>query len=466
MTDDTPQATLDMPPAEFRRHGKELIDWIATYIEDPRQYPVLANWKPGDLQRRLPGAAPIEGEPMEKILQDFTQAVLPGITHWNHPRFFAYFSISSSAPAILGELLSAALNVNAMLWKSCPAATELERITVRWVLDWLGLPPSWFGMIVDSASSGALQAIVAARQRAEPESREAGPSGRLVAYVSEHTHSSVEKAAITAGVGRANVRHIATDARFSMRSDALAEAVRSDLARGLTPFFAAATVGTTSSTAIDPVAGIAAICRTHGIWLHVDGAYGAALGVLPECRHFLDGVEQADSFVVNPPKLMTVPIECGLFYTRDPETVRAAFALDAEYLKTDVQGAVDYSDYGLALGRRFRALKLWFVMRYFGRDGLAAVLRRGLEMAAWLGGRISESERFELVAPVNMGLVCFRVRQGDEATRELMRRINETGAFFVSHTVLGGRFTIRVAVGNIRTEWRDIEALWTAISVA
>jgi aromatic-L-amino-acid decarboxylase len=471
MIENAPESTAmadshspDMPAAEFRRYGKTLIDWVADFLENPRQYPVLASGQPGDLHRRLPANAPIEGEPMEKILQDFNRDVLPMVTHWNHPRFFAYFSISSSAPGILAELLTAALDVNAMLWKSCPAATELEQSTAAWMLDWLGLPSAWFGMIVDSASSAALQAVVAARQRAEPESRSVGQSGRLVAYVSEHTHSSVEKAAITAGIGRSNVRHIAVDAEFGMSAAALAEAIRLDLSGNLKPFFMAATVGTTSSTAIDPVPAIAAICRQHGLWLHVDGAYGGALGVLPECRHFLDGVDLADSFVVNPPKLMTVPLDCCLFYTRSPEAVRAAFALEAEYLKTDVRGAVDYTDYGLALGRRFRALKLWFVMCYFGREGLAAILRRSLKMAAWLGEQISGSSQFELAAPVNMGLVCFRSRQGDDATRELMNRINNAGMFFVSHTALNGRFTIRVAIGNIRTRWQDVEELWAAIS--
>ncbi|HYL77206.1 MAG TPA: pyridoxal-dependent decarboxylase [Bryobacteraceae bacterium] len=457
-------ATRDMPVDEFRRYGKTLVDWIADYLDDPRKYPVLAAGQPGDLRQRLPAAPPIEGEPMEKILRDFEQVILPGVTHWNHPRFFAYFSVTSSAPGILGELLTAALNVNAMLWKSCPAATELEQTTTQWVLEWLGLPASWFGMIVDSASNAVLQAIVAARQRAEPQSRAVGPSGRLVAYVSEQTHSSVEKAAIAAGIGQSNIRHIAVDAKFSMRTGALAEAIRSDLAGNRKPFFAAATIGTTSSTAIDPVPDIARICREHGLWLHVDGAYGGTLGILPECRHFLEGVEQADSFVVNPHKLMMAPLDCSLFYTRHPEMVRAAFALDAEYLKTEAHGAVDYMDYGLALGRRFRALKLWFVMRYFGREGLIAILRRRLEMAAWLGQRISADERFHLAAPVNMGLVCFQSREGDDASRDLMRRINDSCAFFVSHTVLEGRFTIRVAIGNMRTEWRDVEALWAAIS--
>jgi aromatic-L-amino-acid decarboxylase len=457
-------ANSDMPEGEFRQIGKTLIDWIAAYLDDPRRYPVRASGQPGDLRRRLPPAAPVEGEPMEQILRDFDQVIMPMVTHWNHPRFFAYFSISSSAPGILAEMLTAALDVNGMLWKSCPAATELEQITVAWVLDWLGLPPAWFGMIVDSASNAVLQAVVAARQRAEPESRAAGPSRRLVAYVSEHTHSSVEKAAITAGIGRSNIRHIAACARYSMRADALAEAIRSDITAGLKPFFVAATVGTTSSTAIDPVNDIAETCRANGLWLHVDGAYGGAFGVLPECRHFLEGVERADSFVVNPHKLMMVPLDCSLFFTAAPEMVRAAFALEVEYLKTDVHGTIDYMDYGLALGRRFRALKLWFVMRYFGREGLVVILRRSMAMAAWLGERISGDARFDLAAPVNMGLVCFRSRHGNETTKGLLNRINDAGVFFVSHTVLAGNFTIRVAIGNIRTQWQDVEQLWDAIS--
>jgi aromatic-L-amino-acid decarboxylase len=454
----------DMPAADFRRYGQQLIAWIAEYLNDPRQYPVLARCQPGDLRRQLPATGPQRGESMATILQDFEQVILPAVTHWNHPHFHAYFSISSSAPGILGELLTAALDANAMLWKSCPAATELEQTTVAWVLDWLGLPSAWFGMILDSASNAVLQAIVAARQRAEPQSRASGPSGRLVAYVSEHTHSSVEKAAIAAGIGQSNVRHIAVDAAFRMRPEALEQAIQCDLANGLTPFFAAATVGTTSSTAVDPIEEIAAICGANGLWLHVDGAYGASFGVVPECRHFLNGVGHADSFVVNPHKMMMVPLDCSLFYTRHPQLLRSAFSLEAEYLKTDAPGAVDYMDYGLALGRRFRALKLWFVMRCFGRDGLAAILRESLRMAAWLGERIGADERFELVAPVIMGLVCFRLRQGDAETKELMRRINGSGRHFVSHTVLDGRFTIRVAIGNIRTEQRDVEELWDNIA--
>jgi aromatic-L-amino-acid decarboxylase len=453
----------DMQPTDFRRYGRDAVEWIADYLENPGQHQVAARCGPGELQRLLPAAGPPEGEAMDAILADFERLILPRVSHWNHPHFHAYFSISSSGPGILGELLTAALDVNAMLWRSCPAATELEQVAVAWVLDWLGLPASWFGMILDSASNGVLQAIIAARQRAEPRSRAIGPSGRLTVYVTEHTHLSVEKAAIAAGIGQSNVRRIAVDSGFRMDPECLAQKVRDDVAEGYRPFFAVATVGTTSSTAIDPVNEIAAVCRAHDLWLHVDGAYGGSFGLVPECRHFLNGVELADSFVVNPHKRMMVPLDCSLLYTAHPAVMRSAFSLEAEYLKTDVENAVDFMDYGLALGRRFRALKLWFVLRYFGRSGFVAALRESLSLAAWLGDKLAADPRFELVASPAMGLVCFRLRQGDAATSELMRRLNSSGRFFVSHTVLSGRFTIRVAVGNIRTRQRDIEQLWGSI---
>ena len=417
----------DMPPSDFRLHGQGLIDWIAAYLADPRQYPVTPQTNPGDLTNDLPRTAPATSESMETILQDFHGLILPRLTHWNHPRFFAYFSISSSAPAILAELLTAALDVNGMLWKTCPAATELEQVTARWVLDWLGLPTNWFGMIVDTASTAIIQPIVAARECA------AAPIDRLIAYVSEQTHSSVEKAARAAGIDRENIRHIEVDDMFRMNPSALIKAIREDIALNLHPFFVAATVGTTSTTAIDPIPEIAKVCRDYNLWLHVDGAYGGAFGLLPECRHFLQGVEQADSFIVNPHKQLMVPIDCSLLYTRHPEKLRAAFSLQPEYLKTGVTGAIDYMDYGLALGRRFRSLKLWFTMRYFGHDGIAAILRNSREMAGWLADQISADDRFELAAPVTMGLVCFRLRDGD--TRNLMHRLNAAG-FYVSHTVL------------------------------
>jgi aromatic-L-amino-acid decarboxylase len=388
---------------------------------------------------------------MEDILADFHRVVLPRITHWNHPRFHAWFAVSASGPGILAELLTAALNVNAMLWRSCPAATELEQIVAAWVLQWLGLPSAWFGMIVDSGSTAVLQAMVAARQRARV--------GSLVAYVSEHTHSSVGKAAQILGIP---TRRIETDGSFRIDPERLSRAVAEDKSRGLRPFFVAATVGTTSSAAVDPVGGIARVCREQDVWLHVDGAYGGAFGLLPECRELLDGVELADSFVLNAHKGLMVPLDCSLLYTARPSALRDGFATEASYLTSGVE-SLDFKDYGIALGRRFRALKLWFVLRYFGREGLAANLRESRRMAAWLAGRISRNARLELIAPPDFGLVCFQARQGGDATRELMRRIDASGRFLLSGTTLNGNPAIRVAVGNCRTCQADIEELWTAI---
>lgn len=436
---------------DFRQHGHELIDWVAAYLANPREYPVAARCEPGELRALLPASGPTRGEPLDAILADFHREILPRVTHWNHPRFHAYFSVSSSAPGVLGELLTGALNVNAMLWKSCPAATDLEQVVAAWVLDWLGLPASWFGMIVDCASTAVFHAMVAARERA------GGPLHNLAVYISGQTHSSVEKAAIAAGIDRANIRCIDLHT--------LGQTVRADIARGLRPFFVAATVGTTSSAAIDLVPAIAYVCRRRRLWLHVDGAYGGAFGLLPECRHFLEGVERADSFIVNPHKGMMVPLDCSLLYTARPEAFRAAFALRPEYLKTDVD-AVDFTDYGLALGRRFRALKLWFVLRYFGREGIAANLRKSLRLAAWLAGRVAAHPRLELAAPVTMGLVCFRVRAGDDVTRDLMRRLNDSRRCFVSHTVLEEKVAIRVAIGNAGTRLEDLEELWAGITEA
>jgi aromatic-L-amino-acid decarboxylase len=451
-----------MAPEEFRKQAATLVDWITDYLENIGTYPVAAACEPGELLELLPKTGPVAGEPMDAILRDFKDLILPRVTHWNHPHFHAYFSVSSSGPGILGELLTAALNVNAMLWKSCPAATELEQAVTGWVREWLGLPPAWFGMMVDSGSTAALQAVVAARQRVEPQSRTSGASGKLTAYVSDHTHSSIEKAAILAGIGQSNVRRIGVDSCFRMRAGQLAQAIAEDSASGRRPFFAAATVGTTSTTAVDAVAEIAEVCRSRGVWLHVDGAYGGSFGLVPECRHLLDGVERADSFAVSPHKGMMTPLDCALFYTAHPDVLRDAFSVQAAYLKTEVD-AIDFMDYGLALGRRFRALKLWFVLRYFGRDGLAANLRASLRMAAWLADRISADGRLELCAPVMMGLVCFRARKGDSATQQLMRGINASRRFFASHTTLEGKFVIRVAIGNCHTEQSDMEDLWTAV---
>jgi aromatic-L-amino-acid decarboxylase len=461
----------DLSANDFTQSGVVALEWIARGLSDPRRHPVRPSVVPGELSELLPRSAPLLGESMDAILEDFERLVVPRVTQWNHPNFHAYFAISSSGPGILGELLTAALDVNAMLWQSCPAATELEQVTAGWLLEWLGLPRDWFGMIVDSASIGVFQALVAARATASESSGEADgvPDPRFTVYVSEHTHSSVEKAAIAAGIARRHIRRLPVDGHYRFDAGALERAIEQDLARGLRPLFVAATVGTTSTTAIDPVPAIADLSERHGLWLHVDGAYGANYAVHPDGSAFLAGVERADSFVVNPHKLLLVPLDCSLLYTRHPERLRRAFALEAEYLKTGVSGVVDFMDYGLALGRRFRALKLWFVMRYFGRQGIVAHLDKSLRLTRWFGERAAEDPRFEIVAPIAMGLVCLRLSEaagGDAATRRLLESIHATRRFALSHTVLGGRFVLRVAISNHRTELDDVSALWEALSAA
>ncbi len=448
----------------MRRFGREVADWIAAYLEEVGEKPVLPAVRPGELLARLPGSAPEQGEAMEEILEDFRRTVLPAVTHWNHPRFHGYFSISGSGPGILGEMLTAALNVNGMLWQTCPAATELELTVLGWLRQWLGLPEGFFGIIYDTASISTFHALACAREEADPDVRRLGHRLPMVLYVSEQAHSSVEKAAIALGIGQANVRKIPVDGEFRMRAEVLEEAIRKDAAAGLKPFCVVATVGTTSTTSIDPLPAIAGICREHGLWLHVDAAYGGAAAVAEEYRYVLDGVELADSIVVNPHKWLFTPIDLSAFYTRKPDTLRRAFSLVADYLRTDADAvAVNYMDYGLQLGRRFRSLKLWFVMRYFGREGVAAILRNHIRWAQDFASWVRETPTFEVVAPVPFSLVCFRYRGPDEENRKLLAAINAEGSTFLSHTILNGRFVLRMAVGNVRTTAADVRRTWDCV---
>ncbi|MCS7026360.1 MAG: pyridoxal-dependent decarboxylase [Bryobacteraceae bacterium] len=448
-----------MSPDEFRRYGHQIVDWIADFLADPRQFPVLSPHPPGWLARQLPGEAPVEGESMDQILQDFERLVLPHCTIWNHPRFFSYFAVSSSGPGILAELLAAALNMNGMLWQSSPAVTELEQVTLGWLRQWLGLPDVFFGMIHDTASTSTFHAILAARARAAPEARSDGVPSNLVLYFSEQAHSSVEKAGLAAGLGRKNMRLVATDDRFAMKPESLLEAIRADRAAGLRPMCVVATVGTTSTTAVDPVPAIAEICEREQIWLHVDGAYGGHMAVVPEYRHLLDGVAQADSFVVNPHKWLFTPIDLSAFYIRHPDALREALCLVPAYLRSPSNAdAVNFMEYTLPLGRRFRALKLWFVMRYFGQAKIASLIRGHVEMAQRLAQTLQSDERFELCAPHPMSLVCFRLRGSNAQNEELLERLNRSGAGFFSKTVLGGRTVLRWSIGNIHTCWEDLEA--------
>ena len=453
-----------MSADEFRRAAAQHADWIAHYFEHVRDFPVVPQTEPGDLKRMLPARAPEQGESLEKILADFDTKIFPALTLWNHPRFFAWFSISSSEPAILAEMLAATVNVNAMLWKSSPAATELEEITLGWLRDWLSLPSDWFGIIYDTASVGVFQALAAAREYVDPKSRTEGMRPGLAVYVSEQAHTSAEKAAIALGFGQDNVRKIGVDAEFRMRPDLLDHAIGADLSAGKRPCAVVATVGTTSSASIDPISAIAEIAHRHGAWLHVDAAYGGSAAIVPEMRHVLDGVERADSLVVNPHKGLFVPIDLSVLYTKHPDILKRACSLKAEYLKTEEDStAVNYMDYGIQLGRRFRALKLWYVSRYYGRTGVTAILRESLRLAQVLRTWIMADEQFEVVAPTLFSLVCFRHREGNVMNQELLLAVNRSGKAFLSHTVLRGTYVLRFAIGNMRTTEDDIRETWDSI---
>ncbi|MBV9156130.1 MAG: aspartate aminotransferase family protein, partial [Acidobacteriaceae bacterium] len=378
-----------MTPEEFRKAAYEHADWIADYFEHVRELPVTASIEPGELIANLSEAAPEEGEPIEKIFGDFQSTVFPALTLWNHPRFFAYFSVSSTPPSILADFLSAAVNVNAMLWKSSPAATELEQVTLSWLRQWLSFDEGFFGIIYDTASVGVMQAIGAAREWVDPDCRVKGMRPGLTVYISEHTHSSSEKAAITLGFGQENVRRIPVDDRFRMRPDALEQTIEADIAAGKRPCCIVASVGSTSTTAIDSLPPIADIANRYSAWLHVDAAYGGPAAVAPEMRHILDGAERAHSLILNPHKWLYVSIDCSVLYTRYPEVLRRASLLSAEYLRTSEDDrVVNYMDYGVQLGRRFRALKLWYVFRYYGRQGIIAMLRESLRLAHLLKGLV------------------------------------------------------------------------------
>jgi aromatic-L-amino-acid decarboxylase len=472
-----PEAVGDMEAEAFRRYGHQVVDWIAEYMTHAGNYPVLSQVEPGATRRALPAQPPTEPEPMEEVLSDFNRVIMPGITHWNSPGFMAYFAITGSGPGILGEMLSAALNVNAMLWRTSPAATELEQVTLDWLRQLLGLPQPLFGVINDTASSGVLYALAAARE-AIPDLaiRQRGLSGRpevprLRAYTSQEAHSSVEKAAIVLGIGQEGLRKIPTDDEFRMDVRQLEEAIEEDKAAGWLPFAVVATVGTTSTSSIDPVPRIAEICERHGLWLHVDGSYGGPAAIDPEMRWVLAGCERADSLIVNPHKWLFTPIDCSVFYTRKPEVVRAAFSLLPEYLRNNEsngEAVPNLMDYGTALGRRFRALKLWMILRYFGHEGIATRIHEHIRLAQMLRLWIEASPDFELMAPVPFSLVCFRVHprglddeaQLDALNERIMNQINTAGSFFLSHTKLHGKFTIRVAIGNLRTTEQDIRDLW------
>ena len=465
--------TGDLSADEFRAAAHAAVDWIAEYLEHPERYPVKSRALPGSVRSALPPSPPAVGESLDAMLRDVQQIVLPGITHWNHPAFFAYFANSGSYPGILGELLTAALNANGMLWVTSPAVTELEQVTLDWLRQLLGLGGGWFGQITDTASVSTFYALAAAREHAGLDVRARGMAGRsdlpvLRVYCSEHAHSSVDKAVIALGLGHENLVKVAADTDFRMRADALEQAIRADVAAGYRPIAVVATVGTTSTTSIDPVPHVAAIAKAYGCWLHIDAAYAGVAAIVPELRYLMDGVDGADSLVVNPHKWLFTPMDCSVLYTKRPDALKQAFALLPEYLVTRGQDdVVNLMDYGIQLGRRFRSLKLWMVLRAFGADGIAERIRLHCELAREFAGMVHFEGGWELTAPVPLSLVCFRYAPSgaDEAqlasvNAAIMERVNARGHAYLSHTKLGGRYTLRLAIGNIRTQREHIELVW------
>jgi aromatic-L-amino-acid decarboxylase len=446
---------------DFRRAGHETVDWIAKYLAEVSEMPVLAQTRPGELLDALPKSAPEKGEPFDEILRDFDRVIMPAVTQWNHPRFFAYFSCTGSTPAILAEMLAAALNTNGLHWKTSPAIAELEQRALDWLRQWMGLADEWFGIVYDTASTSSMHAIVCAREFVAPEARTEGSSNDLVLYTSDQSHSSIEKGAIAVGIGQQNVRKVPSDSEFRMRADALAKMVEEDKRAGKRPFCVVATVGTTSTTSIDPVPLIADTAEKYGMWLHVDCAYAGAAAILPEQRHIMAGVDRAQSLVVNAHKWLLTPIGVSALYTRRPDILRRAFSLNADYLKTqDDPRAHNLMDYGIPLGHRFRALKLWYVMRYFGRERFEAVIRSHIQWAKDFAALVDAHPKFERVAPVPLSVICFRYKGSDAENKAIMDKVNESGRVFMATTVLNGKLTLRLAIGNLETSWKDLQEAW------
>ena len=462
---------------EFRRHGYALVDWIADYLAHPERYPVLPRVVPGDVRQALPATAPERGESFDAIMADFERVLVPALTHWNHPGFFAYFAISASAPGVLAEFLSAALNQQAMLWRTSPAATELEDVALGWLRELLGLPAPFEGVIYDTASVSTLHALAAAREAALPGVRREGLASRTAAdrrarvYCSEQAHSSVDKAVILLGLGLDSLVRIPADDQFRMRADALRDAIERDRADGCTPVAVVATLGTTSTTSLDPVKAIAAICRDAGVWLHVDAAYAGVTAMIPEYRAQFDGWQDADSIVVNPHKWLFVPFDLSAFYCRRMDVVRQAFSVVPEYLATQ-ERAKNLMDTGIQLGRRFRALKLWMVLRHFGAEELRATYNEHMRLARMFADWVDRDEDFERLAPVPFSVVCFRARPRtlaldaaglDAFNERVLEAVNGTGEVFLSHTRLRGAVAIRLAIGNLHTREEHVSRAWELV---
>ncbi|HUX68178.1 MAG TPA: pyridoxal-dependent decarboxylase [Terriglobales bacterium] len=464
-----------MDEEEFRRAGHALVDWIAAYRAGVETRPVLSQATPGAIRAALPAAPPALGESFEAMLADVDRILMPGITHWQSPNFFAYFPANSSGPSILGELLAAGLGVQGMLWATSPACTELETHVLDWLVAMLDLPRGFLssgaggGVIQDTASSAVLCALLAARERATGgQANQAGLAGlpRLVAYASAQAHSAVEKAVKIAGLGREQLRLLEVDAAFALRPEALARQVQADRAAGLQPFFLAATLGTTSSNAMDPLAALGPLCREHQLWLHVDAAMSGTAALCPEFRGWFRGMEFADSFDFNPHKWMFTTFDCSCFYVQDRAALISALSILPEYLRNQAtaSGAViDYRDWQIPLGRRFRALKLWFVIRHYGVEGLQREVRRHVALAQEFAGWVAADPDFELAAPAPLNLVCFRHRGGEAANQAILDRLNHSGDLYLTHTRLDGAFTLRMSIGQAQTQRRHVAEAWRRI---
>ena len=463
----------DMPKEDFRRYGYELIDWIADYFENIEQFPVLSQNQPNDLKNALPASAPEKGEDFGEVLKDVEKLILPAVTHWNHPNFHGLFSTSTSSVGVFGEMLSAAFDMKAMLWRTSPASTELEPVVLDWLRQMMNLPETFKGVIYDTASISTLHAIAMAREKLNLGIRENGMSGRtdlplLRVYCSEQTHNSIDKAVILLGLGQKSLVKIPTNERFEMDTEKLREAIADDKMAGHLPFCVIPTVGTTSSSSVDNVEKVADICERNSLWLHVDTAYAGSAAIVPEFQHYFKGWERADSIVTNPHKWLFTPFDLSVLYVRDLDLLKQTFSLVAEYLKV-TETVTNQMDYGIQLGRRFRSLKLWFVMRYFGQEGLIARLREHCRLARLFAYWVDDSVDFEMLAPVPFALVCFRacpknVTDLDALNEKIMNEINASGEAYLSHTKLNGKFTLRLSVGSIRVEERHLRKVWDLLN--
>jgi len=467
------EPSFHMSAEQFRHHGKQVVDWISDYYARIESLPVLSQVRPGEIRQALPDHPPAHGEAFESLLSDLDRIILRGVTHWQSPNFFAYFPANASGPAILGDLLSSALGVQGMLWATSPACTELETQVLDWLVTMLGLPEKFLssntggGVIQDTASSATLCAMLAARERTTSYTTNLrGANGKLVAYTSTQAHSSLEKAAMIAGIGLNNLRLLEVDENYSLRPEALKLMVEQDLGTGLVPFFVCGTVGTTSSNAMDPLPAIAAICREHNLWFHVDAAMSGTAALCPEFRHYQQGIEHADSYCFNPHKWMFTNFDCDCFYVADRKALINALSILPEYLKNQAteSGAVfDYRDWQIPLGRRFRSLKLWFVIRHYGVEGLQFHVRQHVATAQSFAGWVKKDDRFELAAPVPLNLVCFRYRGSEQENQRLMDRLNQSGDLYLTHTRLGDQFVLRFCVGQTNTTTKHVERAWQRI---